>query len=154
MSVPPEDDATPAIEVINEQRRHAIDGERIRHTARAAFQAGQGCGQVITILVSGDRKLRELNRDYRHIDRATDVLSFPSGVPTPEGPVHVGDIALSMEQAARQAAEEGRDLAEVVDRLVAHGVLHLLGYDHEVDDGEMLALQASILAGLERGERP
>jgi probable rRNA maturation factor len=154
MTEPPEGGATPTIEVINRQRRHRVDGGRIRRTARAAFRAGAGRGEVITILLSGDRKLRQLNREYRGLDRPTDVLSFPSGEPTPEGGIHVGDIALSMEQASKQASDEGRELGEVVDRLVAHGVLHLLGFDHEADDGEMLALQARILAGLGRGEAP
>ncbi len=138
----------PVVEILNHQRRHPVDRARIRATAGAAFHGGNGSGEVITILLAGDRKLRQLNREYRNKDRPTDVLSFPSGEATPEGKVHVGDIALSLDDAARQADEEGCPLEDMVDRLVAHGVLHLLGFDHEVDDGEMMALQARILAGL------
>lgn len=140
--------ADPVVEIVNHQRRHPVDRPRIRAAACAAFHGGEGRGDVITVLLAGDRKLRRLNREYRGKDRPTDVLSFPSGEATPEGKVHVGDIALSLDDAARQAGEDGCPLEDVVDRLVAHGVLHLLGYDHEVDDGEMMALQARVLAGL------
>jgi probable rRNA maturation factor len=142
----------PVVEIVNLQRRHPVDRDRIRRVAGAAFRGGKGEGEVITILLAGDRKLRQLNRDYRGKDSVTDILSFPSGELTSEGKVHVGDIALSMEEAVRQADEEGCECEQVVDRLVTHGVLHLLGFDHEVDDGEMMALQAEVLAGLARGE--
>lgn len=138
----------PKVEIVNHQRRHSVDRRRIRAAACAAFHGGNGKGEVITILLAGDRKLRQLNRKYRNKDRPTDVLSFPSGEATPEGKVHVGDIALSLDDAARQADDEGCLLEDLVDRLVAHGVLHLLGFDHEADDGEMMALQARILSGL------
>lgn len=142
----------PVVEILNHQRRHRVDRSRIRAAAGAAFRGGHGSGNVITILLAGDRKLRQLNRNYRSKDQPTDVLSFPSGEATPEGRVHVGDIAISMDDAARQADEEGCELERVVDRLVAHGVLHLLGFDHEVDDGEMNALQVRVLAGLSAKE--
>jgi probable rRNA maturation factor len=140
--------ADPLVEILNHQRRHPVDRRRIRAAARAAFHGGHGRGEVITILLAGDLKLRRLNREYRNKDEPTDVLSFPSGEATPEGKVHVGDIALSLDDAARQADETDCPLEDMVDRLVAHGVLHLLGFDHETDDGEMMALQARILSGL------
>ncbi len=133
------------VEIVNRQRRHPVDRARVQRMARRAHQAGRGAPGDISILFASDRRLRDLNRAYRGMDRSTDVLSFPDGETDPSGRVHVGDIAISMETAARQAAE--------VDRLVTHGVLHLIGYDHEADDGQMMALQESVLDGQERGAR-
>lgn len=138
------------VEVINRQRRHPVDRERVRRVARQAHRAAGGEGGAITILLTADERIRELNRRFRGLDRPTDVLSFPDGEVGPEGR-HVGDIAISMETAARSAAEESEDLGAAVDRLVAHGVLHLLGYDHDNDDGEMMALQARVLQELHGG---
>jgi len=87
----------------------------------------------------GDRTMRQLNRTYRGVDRTTDVLSFPGGR-TPEG-THLGDLVISVPQAARQAAEHGLPLRRELRELLLHGVLHCLGYDHETDDGEMDRLE-------------
>ena len=133
------------VEILDRQRRFAVDGERLRRVARHAFHRAGGRGEVLTILLARDRRLRHLNRDYRGIDRATDVLSFPDGEEVPEGGVCVGDVAVSVDAAERQASAAGCSREQELDRLVAHGVLHLLGYDHETDDGEMMALQARIL---------
>ncbi len=83
----------------------------------------------------GDRAMRKINREFRGKDRSTDVLSFP-GEPTPEGR-HLGDVAISIPTARRQAADRGRAVEREVRTLLLHGVLHCLGYDHESDDGEM-----------------
>ncbi len=93
-------------------------------------------GQV-AIAILPDRQVRRLNRTYRRIDKATDVLSFP-GVPP------LGDIAIARGVAARQARRFGH--AEAVEwRILAlHGLLHLLGYDHETDRGEMTRLEARL----------
>jgi probable rRNA maturation factor len=87
----------------------------------------------------GDRAIRAMNRDYRGRDRATDVLSFP-GEETPEGP-HLGDVAVSVPTARRQAAEQGVPVEREVKRLLLHGVLHCLGHDHETDGGAMERLE-------------
>jgi len=105
---------------------------------------------VVSILFSGDRRLRELNRRFRGLDRSTDVLSFPAGEVGSDGRRHVGDIAISIETASRHAGAAGCSVSAEIDRLVTHGVLHLVGFDHEEDDGEMMALQARILRGLRR----
>lgn len=88
---------------------------------------------------TGDRAIRRLNRDFRGIDAATDVLSFPGG-PTPEGR-HLGDVVVSVPTARRQASERGEDPERELRALVLHGVLHCLGHDHERDDGEMERLE-------------
>jgi probable rRNA maturation factor len=87
----------------------------------------------------GDRAMRAWNRDYRGRDRTTDVLSFP-GEATPEG-AHLGDVAISVPQAARQAAAHGHSLQRELRILLLHGVLHCLGHDHESDSGEMESLE-------------
>ncbi|WP_201723042.1 rRNA maturation RNase YbeY [Caulobacter sp. X] len=105
-------------------------------------------GQGIVILLTDDDSVQALNRDFRQKDYATNVLSFPSP-PNPEG--QIGDIALAYGVCAREAAEQGKPLAHHLQHLVAHGVLHLLGYDHERDDEAeaMEALEREILAGLD-----
>lgn len=92
-------------------------------------------GQGIVILLTDDDSVRALNRDFRQKDYATNVLSFPSPrnpEANPEG--QIGDIALAFGVCAREAAEQGKPLGHHLQHLVAHGVLHLLGYDHERDD--------------------
>jgi probable rRNA maturation factor len=83
--------------------------------------------------------MQALNRRFRGKNKATDVLSFPS-----QTPGVAGDIAISLEIASANAAELGHDLATEVKILILHGMLHLAGYDHEIDDGEMLAREAGL----------
>ena len=109
----------------------------LRAAAEAALDAcGVGDGHVSLGLVDADR-IRALNRTHRGIDAPTDVLSFPVDGDAPTaGPRELGDVVISPEHTA--------DLEEAV----VHGVLHLLGMDHETDRGEMLALQGRILGEL------
>ena len=94
------------------------------------------------MLLCGDETIRELNRQYRGKDAPTDVLSFPQeeGPPMPLGmaddaiPRALGDVVLSVETARRQAEEHGWSLQEEAEALLAHGLLHLLGYDHETPE--------------------
>jgi len=103
----------------------------------------------IAILATDDEAMRALNNQYRNKDRTTDVLSFPSQAgPAHEGPRHLGDIVISQPQAARQAAEIGHALSCELRFLCLHGLLHLLGYDHETDNGEMLELQSELKSKL------
>ena len=96
----------------------------------------------VEVLLTGDQALRRLNRQYRGKNKATDVLSFP-GAPELVG-VHAGDLAISLETAARQAAERGHSLRDEVRVLLLHGLLHLHGMDHETDAGEMAAREAEL----------
>jgi len=106
--------------------------------AAALDAAGVSDGHLSLELVDEER-IRELNREHRGRDEPTDVLSFPIDGPGPSaGPRELGDVLICPEQTA--------DLAEAA----VHGVLHLCGYDHEADGGEMLALQARILADVRR----
>ena len=101
-------------------------------------------GDVAVALV-GDRKMRELNRRFRAIDQVTDVLSFPAGRPTaPVGSGEarfLGDIVIATGRAARQARAAGLTEQQEWRRLALHGLLHVLGYDHERDDGRMRRLE-------------
>lgn len=103
----------------------------------------------VSVLFCGDRRMRSLNRKYRRKDRSTDVLSFPAGA----GGL-LGDIVVSIPYAERQARRRAEPVAREVDRLLVHGFLHLLGYDHEVDGGEMDALEARVRARLGIAEHP
>ena len=105
--------------------------------AEAALAAAGVYEGHLAIELVGAGEIRRLNRLHRSIDRPTDVLSFPVDERAPAaGPRELGDVVICPEHTA--------DLAEAV----VHGVLHLCGYDHEVDDGEMLALQERVLASL------
>ena len=90
--------------------------------------------------------MRALNRRYRGKDRSTDVLSFPAPPPL------LGDLVISVPYAARQARRRGQRLSREIERLLLHGYLHLLGYDHETDGGEMDALEARLKRRLALGE--
>lgn len=96
----------------------------------------------------GDRTMRQFNRDYRGVDRTTDVLAF-EGNEGPDGR-HLGDVVVSVPRAVAQAAEKGHSVRRELRLLVLHGLLHCLGYDHEHDGGEMeqreLALRRRWLA--------
>ena len=93
----------------------------------------------ISILFIGDQGIRDLNHQFRGMDSPTDVLSFPQlaeGEPEPPGPIILGDIAISLETARQQSQEHGLSLEEELTLLLIHGILHLLGYDHEISDQE------------------
>jgi probable rRNA maturation factor len=115
-----------------------IDGEPgLRAAATAAVRAaGLDDGHLAIEFVDSAR-MRDLNRSHRGVDRPTDVLSFPvDGAGPTAGPRELGDVVIC------------REHTEDVVEAVVHGVLHLCGYDHETDGGEMLALQDTIVAGL------
>ena len=99
----------------------------------------------VTVLLCGDDRIRELNRTFRRKNKPTDVLSFPAGE-NAEGAA--GDLAISVETAALQAAEHGHSLIDELRILLLHGVLHLAGFDHEADAGEMRAREAELQAKL------
>lgn len=135
-----------------------------RWLARVAPARARG---EVTIALVPDTRIREFNRRYRRKDSATDVLSFPTDSPafTPArgpqalpkprapGPTPLGDIVIAQGVAARQAREQGHSLATELRILALHGLLHLLGYDHEVDSGQMGRLERRLRrkGGLRQG---
>lgn len=103
-------------------------------------------GQV-TVLITSDRGIRKLNRQYRDKNKATDVLSFPAAQPKDARRTQVkvaGDLAISIDMAARQALVLDHPLATELKVLMLHGLLHLAGFDHEADKGEMAARELAL----------
>ncbi len=127
---------------------------------REAQAAARLRGEV-SVLLTSDRVLRRLNKQFRGKNKATDVLSFPSAAPAqvsksrPGAPGNgvAGDLAISVETAQRQSAACGHSLAAELKILMLHGLLHLNGYDHEKDAGEMARKERALRArlGLEQG---
>jgi probable rRNA maturation factor len=93
----------------------------------------------LTVALVADGRVQELNRDFRHMDTATDVLSFPA-----DEPGTLGDVVIARGVARRQARVAGHDLPTEIRVLALHGLLHLLGYDHEDDGGRMARLEARL----------
>ncbi len=114
----------------------------LRDNAPPSARGGQ-----MGFVVASDSTVRRLNREFAGVDRATDVLSFPSFEPKraarrrTRGPVWLGDVVVARGVAARQAASAGHSLRSELRILALHGLLHLLGYDHETDDGKMERLE-------------
>jgi probable rRNA maturation factor len=129
--------------LLNRQRKIAVDrGSLEGFLARLIRRVPpEGATEWSVCLVS-DRRIRELNREFRSKDSSTDVLSFPGdGEREPDGSLHLGDVVISAPTAEREAQRGGYSLERELQTLALHGYLHLLGYDHETDDGEMLRLQ-------------
>jgi probable rRNA maturation factor len=108
-----------------------------------------GLSGEVEVLLTSDAELKRLNRSFRGKNKATDVLSFPAFVPDDfpsgfPGPDTAGDLAISLETAARQAGAFGHSLRDEVRILLLHGLLHLSGLDHETDNGEMAAREAEL----------
>ena len=103
------------------------------------------CGPCeVHVLVTGDDRIRELNRDYLGHDAPTDVLSFPDGDMLPDGRRLLGQIVVSLDTARRQAEEQDHSLIRELEELVLHATLHLLGYDHACDQGEMIRVEIGL----------
>jgi len=140
------------VEVINETGVPIDEEAAARAVMFVLERESVSSGEVALAFVE-EAAMAELNKTYRSFDGATDVLSFPGGPdddfdwPEPEEglALHLGDIVVCPAVAERNAAEEGISLAEEMRRLVVHGTLHLLDYDHEVDQGEQRSREAELL---------
>jgi len=125
------------IEVVNRQRARKLTVTPWVKRVEGMLKAIGKSESSVTVAFVSDKKIRELNRQFRRIDKATDVLSFPSDSRDGE----MGDIAISIETAGRQAKQSGLTLDGEIAQLLLHGLLHLSGYDHETDNGEMNRLE-------------
>jgi probable rRNA maturation factor len=112
----------------------------------------------VDVLLTSDAEIKRLNKAFRGKNQATDVLSFPASA---EAEGVAGDLAVSLDTAARQAEEQGHSLRDELRILLLHGLLHLAGEDHETDEGEMAAREATLrhelklpLTLIERAARP
>ncbi len=140
-------DKAPAIEIqIRSELWHAEPAaeDTMRKAIAAAADSLAKTEGEVSIVLTDDAALRTLNRDWRKIDKPTNVLSFPGKAPL------LGDIVIAYETLAREAAAEGKPFAHHLAHLAVHGFLHLLGYDHETDSDAdaMEALERDILSRL------
>ena len=138
-----------ATEVVNRQRLARIDSSRVARIADATLaEVGRG-DSTLTVAFVRDRTIRSLNNRFRANDHVTDVLSFPTGNDgglfiDKDSPEDLGDVVVSTDTAKRQAVEAGHSFDREVCELVIHGVLHLCGYDHETDNGQMNRLELRV----------
>lgn len=145
---------TVSIEVEDEAWLAVSGLEQLANGAVASALSGAGAGEgEIALLFTGDDEISAINARWRGKDAPTNVLSFPAaeGLPVPAGESRpLGDIVLAHGVMSREAAEQGKTLHDHTTHLIVHGVLHLLGFDHETDAEaeEMERLEASILKGL------
>ena len=140
--------ATPAIDIQVAsklwQAKPAAE-QTVREAIAAAAKFTKADGEV-SVVLTDDEAIAKLNRDWRKIDKPTNVLSFPA----PKGAVMLGDIVVAYETLARESADEGRVFLHHLAHLTVHGFLHLIGYDHQndADANEMEALETKIMASL------
>ena len=167
--------------VLNQQRRIAVDLNAARGFVRRLRLALKLTGREFNVCFVDDARIAELNGRYRRKPRSTDVLSFPWGTVARVGAcpdavgdprslrpkkkrvidprysrefvAFLGDVVISAETARRNARAAGHSLAREIRWLILHGALHLLGYDHETDRGEMTALELSLRERLCSGKR-
>lgn len=136
-----------SVEIVNRQRKYALDAAQWETFAVQVLRVVPGVkDEGVTIAFVSDARMRELNNEWRGKDSTTDVLSFPSGQDEFEkaAGATLGDIMISVAQAARQAHTHDLTLNEEIAQLILHGVLHLCGYDHETDDGQMNRLELKL----------
>ena len=131
------------IEVIDRQRKVPLNSDYWEAFVAKALKIAPADGGGVTVAFVSDRMMRELNWRWRGKRGTTDVLSFPAAQDEFEklDGLRLGDVVISVEQAARQAAEHDLEFETEVAQLILHGVLHLCGYDHETDRGEMNRLE-------------
>ena len=121
------------------------------HIIAAAAAALSATDGEVSIVLTDDAAIRTLNRDWRHIDKATDVLSFPASKIAGGSNAMLGDIVIAYETLDRECTDEGHDFLHHLAHLTVHGFLHLIGYDHQndADADDMEALERKIMATLQ-----
>jgi probable rRNA maturation factor len=137
------------IEVLNRQRMYSINRAVAAKLSRQVLDRIGRADASLTITFVRDRAMRDLNRQYRGFDKPTDVLSFayhesPDGFEDKSTAGHLGDVVISVETAARYAGELSLTFEREIEHLIIHGTLHLAGYDHETDQGEMNRLERKL----------
>ncbi|HJS29811.1 MAG TPA: rRNA maturation RNase YbeY [Anaerolineales bacterium] len=138
---------------IDHPQAAGLDESGIRRAAAAALEAAGAADNVeAALILAGDADLRRLNRDFRGVDQVTDVLAFPDGGENPEnGLLYLGDVVIAYPSAALQAQEAGHSPGDEIQLLVIHGLLHLLGYNHDgrEENARMWEIQKRALSLIE-----
>lgn len=122
-----------------------ISVRTVKKTARKILEFLNQDRVELSLVLVGNQEIQELNARYRKKNEPTDVLSFPLGGRFPKGPEILGDVVISVEKAEEQARKRGKTLEQEIEKLLIHGVLHLLGYDHERSEKD-----AKIMRGMEK----
>ena len=150
--------------LVDESLETELDAGGLEAIARQVLAAENiGAQTEMGLVVSTDERVQELNRDYRHKDEPTDVLAFSARdeavdspfIPPPDGVLHLGEVIISYPQAAVQAEEHSHPVKKELTILLIHGLLHLLGYDHEesADEKKMQAREKELLKLIEGGSQ-
>jgi probable rRNA maturation factor len=132
------------IEIINRQRKRNLDTKHCREFTAEILRAIQREASDVSIVFVSDAAIRKLNKQFRGKNYVTDVLSFPAKFEQFEKETSLGEIVIAGDQAAAQARENGLTLQNEIEQLILHGLLHLCGYDHESDNGEMNRLELKL----------
>jgi probable rRNA maturation factor len=131
--------------IVNRQRRVPVAIEPLQEFYERARQEMKFPPESVTVQLISDDAMARLNRRFRHKRGPTDVLSFPANGAKPSAKSeYVGDIAISPQTARRNAGRYGRRLADELRILILHGMIHLAGFDHETDEGEMERLERGL----------
>jgi probable rRNA maturation factor len=145
-----------SVNVIRRRRLPGVNAARVSADARRLLRALDEAEAEVAVSLVDDAEIRRLNRDYRGQDRATDVLAFAmrEGARAPRDAAVLGDVVISLDTAARHARQRGVSAADEVRTLLIHGILHLLGYDHErslLEARRMKAVERRLHVVLARG---
>lgn len=140
------------VTILNRQRHRRVSTRALSaFVARLAKRLPPEKGDRIAVVLVSDERMRRYNRIFRDTDRPTDVLAFEGGgTAAPEGGRHLGDIVISVPRASDQARRAGHSVTREIRILVIHGYLHLLGFDHDADDGTMMRVQRRLVRALAR----
>ncbi len=140
-----------APEIINNQRKIKLDLQPFREFCeKVVGEIPAAFSKTFTLTFVSDRKMRGLNKMFRGINFTTDVLSFPFEADEFEPDANnLGDIVISIEQASRQASDNQLTIETEIKQLILHGILHLCGFDHEADAGEMNSIEMKLRDKLE-----
>lgn len=131
------------IEIVNRQTRHRVNAKHWREFTAASLKAVKRRTSSVSLVFVSDGAIRRLNQRFRGQNRVTDVLAFPARAEAFEtrDRATLGEIVISIDRAATQAKTNGLTMKNEIEQLILHGLLHLCGYDHETDDGEMNRLE-------------
>jgi probable rRNA maturation factor len=131
-----------SVDIVSRVRGRKLPLRRIKHTAEKILDFVDESESELSLAFVGNAAIAKLNKKYRRKSKATDVLSFPAESAANGGPGLLGDVVISVDKARNQAQAGGWTLAQEIDRLLIHGIVHLLGYDHERSSKDARVMRA------------